>query len=241
MLASSALAHPVLILLVAAQVGAPIPLSVVAHPTLLLSEVWKLNIIPGIVVAVATVWFLAILAAGRTRVAMSVTHRPCRPHGGRGLCRLVGRGFDSSGSDAYRRTVPTYRITIAYDGTDFRGYAANPGVRTIQGELEATLARMTGSPVPTTVAGRTDAGVHPRANVVSFKTMPSSIPSRLRRSITSMLGPEVVATDAAVVPDGFSARFSAGSRHYPVWIRTRVRPPTPCCADLRGTWSIHSI
>lgn len=72
MLASSALAHPVLILLVAAQVGAPIPLSVVAHPTLLLSEVWKLDVIPGIVVAVATVWFLAILAAG-TRVAMSVT------------------------------------------------------------------------------------------------------------------------------------------------------------------------
>ena len=120
----------------------------------------------------------------------------------------------SSGSDAYRRTVPIYRITIAYDGTDFRGYAANPGVRTIQGELETALARMIGSPVTTTVAGRTDAGVHARANVVSFETDTILDPDRLSRSITSMLGPEVVATAAAVAPDGFSARFSAGSRRY---------------------------
>ena len=92
-LAMSALAHPVLVLLIAAQVSTSIPLSLVAHPTLLLTEVWKLDFIPAIVVVVATVWFLAILAAG-TRVAMSVTHRPCRTRCGRGLCRLVGRGFD---------------------------------------------------------------------------------------------------------------------------------------------------
>jgi hypothetical protein len=71
-LAMSALAHPVLVLLVAAQVGASFPLALYAHPTLLLMEVWKLGFLPAIAVALATLWFLGILAAG-TRVAMSMT------------------------------------------------------------------------------------------------------------------------------------------------------------------------
>jgi len=71
-LAMSALAHPVLVLLVAAQVGASFPLTWYAHPTLLLMEVWKLGFLPAIVVTLATLWFLGILAAG-TRVAMSMT------------------------------------------------------------------------------------------------------------------------------------------------------------------------
>jgi len=110
--------------------------------------------------------------------------------------------------------VPTYRITLGYDGTDFHGYAANPGVRTVQGELEEVLAVVLGAPVKTVVAGRTDAGVHARANVVSFETEHPVDPGRLQRSITSMLGPEIVASHAAEVPDDFSARFSATSRRY---------------------------
>ena len=110
--------------------------------------------------------------------------------------------------------MPTYRITIAYDGTDFRGYASNPGVRTVQAELEAALSTVIGSPVATVVAGRTDAGVHARANVVSFESDVVLGAKRMQRSITSMLGPEIVAVDAAVAPDGFDARFSADSRRY---------------------------
>jgi tRNA pseudouridine38-40 synthase len=110
--------------------------------------------------------------------------------------------------------VATYRITIAYDGSEFRGYAANPGVRTVQAELEAALAKVAGGPVETVVAGRTDAGVHARANVVSFTARDGLDPARMRRSLTSMLGPEIVATDAAVAPEGFSARFSASWRRY---------------------------
>ena len=110
--------------------------------------------------------------------------------------------------------MPTYRITLGYDGTDFHGYAANPGIRTVQGELDAALAVVLGAPVRTAVAGRTDAGVHARANVVSFEAEHPVDPGRLQRSITSMLGPEIVAVDAAEAPDGFHARFSATSRRY---------------------------
>jgi tRNA pseudouridine38-40 synthase len=110
--------------------------------------------------------------------------------------------------------VPTYRIVIAYDGSGFSGYAANPGVRTVQAELEAVLATVTGRAVVTVVAGRTDAGVHARANVVSFSVGEAIDPDRLQRSITAMLGPEVVARQVVEVSDGFDARFSASARRY---------------------------
>ena len=73
---------------------------------------------------------------------------------------------------------------------------------------------MASEPVDTVVAGRTDAGVHARHNVVSFTTDAELDPDRVRRSLTAALGPEIVVTAAAVVPDGFHARFSASERSY---------------------------
>ena len=70
-LAMSALAYPALLVLALGQLGASIPLSAYGHPTLLLLEAWRLDFLPAVVVILATVWFLAILAAG-TRVAMSL-------------------------------------------------------------------------------------------------------------------------------------------------------------------------
>ena len=66
--------------------------------------------------------------------------------------------------------MPTYRIDLAYDGSGYRGYARQEGQRTVQGELEAALASVLGGAVATAVAGRTDAGVHARGQVVSFTT-----------------------------------------------------------------------
>jgi tRNA pseudouridine38-40 synthase len=110
--------------------------------------------------------------------------------------------------------VPTYRLDVAYDGTAFRGYARNQGVRTVQGELEEVLARMVGHPVDTVVAGRTDAGVHARHNVVAF-TVPDALDAgRLARSVTSLLGPEIVASAASEVPESFNPRFDAVARLY---------------------------
>jgi tRNA pseudouridine38-40 synthase len=110
--------------------------------------------------------------------------------------------------------VATYRIDLSYDGTGFRGMARQAGVRTIQGELERVLEQVIGEPIETVVAGRTDAGVHARRQVVSFSTERPVEVEALARSINRMLGGEVVAGFVGRVADDFSARFSAVSRTY---------------------------
>ena len=108
----------------------------------------------------------------------------------------------------------TYRIDLAYDGSGFRGYAANPGVRTVQGELEEVLAVVLQKPVSTVVAGRTDAGVHARGQVISFSTDEPVDPARLQRAVNKRLAPEVVVKAVSETAAGFDARFSARSRTY---------------------------
>ena len=119
--------------------------------------------------------------------------------------------------------MDTYRIDLSYDGSGFRGYARQPDVRTVQGELEAAIARVLG-PVRSEVAGRTDAGVHARHQVVSFLTGVPVDCKRLARSLTKMLGPEVVVYRCEQVADGFSARFSAVRRTYHYRILNRPYP-----------------
>lgn len=109
--------------------------------------------------------------------------------------------------------MATYRIDLSYDGSGFHGYARQRDVRTVQGELEAALARVLG-PTATEVAGRTDAGVHARQQVVSFSTDSPVECDRLARSLTGLLGPEIVVFNCEQVPEGFSARFSAVRRTY---------------------------
>lgn len=110
--------------------------------------------------------------------------------------------------------MPTYRLDLAYDGSGFRGYAANAGVRTVQGVLEDALSIVLRHPVETVVAGRTDAGVHARGQVVSF-VLPEEIePARLQRSLNRLLAPEVVARALAEAPPGFDARRWARWRSY---------------------------
>lgn len=110
--------------------------------------------------------------------------------------------------------MTTYRIDLAYDGSGFRGMARQPGVRTVQGELEAALARVLRVPVETVCAGRTDTGVHARHQVVSFVTEAAVDPVRLRRSLDGLLGDEIAITGVVPAPDGFDARFSARWREY---------------------------
>ncbi len=120
--------------------------------------------------------------------------------------------------------MPTYRVDLAYDGTDFHGYAKNRNVRTVQGEVEAALETMFGHPIDSVCAGRTDAGVHARHQVISFSSDVSMDTDRIHRSLTAMLGPEIVALDAIVVPDEFSARFSATMRSYRYRVLTSSKP-----------------
>jgi tRNA pseudouridine38-40 synthase len=111
--------------------------------------------------------------------------------------------------------MPCYRLDLAYDGTGFRGYARQDGQRTIQGELETALETLLGFRPSTSVAGRTDAGVHARRQVVSFETHENiDDRSQLLRSLNGILGPEIAVGGLTAVDDGFNARFSATFRRY---------------------------
>jgi tRNA pseudouridine38-40 synthase len=113
--------------------------------------------------------------------------------------------------------VGVIRLTIAYDGSPFFGWAVQPGHRTIQGELEAALERLFGVPVSLTVAGRTDAGVHAWGQVASF-AVEDEPPVSLIRRVNSMLPPEIAVLRAEPAPPGFDARGDAVSRTYCYWL-----------------------
>ena len=106
------------------------------------------------------------------------------------------------------------RIGLAYDGSGFRGWAANAGQRTVEGVLSGALARVLGDAPKLSVAGRTDAGVHARGQVASFVVDDRVDLERLQRSVNGMLAPEVVAWDVRRAAEDFDARFSATARDY---------------------------
>lgn len=120
--------------------------------------------------------------------------------------------------------MPTYRLDLAYDGSGFRGYAAQVGQRTIQGELESALAQLFGQAVETAVAGRTDAGVHARGQVVSFETGSDVDVDALRRSLNGLVGPEISVHMVSEAPPEFHARFSAAWRRYRYLLDPRPAP-----------------
>ncbi len=108
--------------------------------------------------------------------------------------------------------MATYRLDIAYDGSDFRGWAKQEGLRTVQAEIEAALGLLFGAPTRLTVAGRTDAGVHASAQVASFSAAKAP-PENLRRALNALTPPDISIT-AAARADGFDARRQATSRRY---------------------------
>jgi tRNA pseudouridine38-40 synthase len=113
--------------------------------------------------------------------------------------------------------VSVIRLTISYDGTPFAGWAAQPGLRTIQDELEAVLGQVLQRPVQLAVAGRTDAGVHAWGQVASFEAG-GDPPDALAQRINSMLPREIAVLEAQPAPDGFDARRDARSRTYCYWV-----------------------
>ncbi len=125
------------------------------------------------------------------------------------------------------------RLRLAYDGTGFRGWAKQRTHRTVEGVLRDALARFLGSAPELSVAGRTDAGVHARGQVASFRWPAEVDAERLQRSLNAMLGPEIVALDARPAPEGFDARFSATAREY----RYRIDAgPWPDPFSARFVW-----
>jgi tRNA pseudouridine38-40 synthase len=121
--------------------------------------------------------------------------------------------------------VMTWRLDVAYQGTAYRGWARQPGHVSVEGLLEAAVATVVREPVRLSVAGRTDAGVHAWAQVVSFSCARTDLaPERLRLSLNALLPPDVAVLRAAPAPDGFVARQAASrSYRYDVW-ETAVKP-----------------
>ncbi len=109
--------------------------------------------------------------------------------------------------------MTNYRLDFSYDGTDFHGYAVQPGLRTVQGALQEALIQVLG-PVRTHVAGRTDAGVHARHQVVNVESERHTGAGTLHRSLNRMLGPELVFESVSVADPRFHARYDAVSRAY---------------------------
>jgi tRNA pseudouridine38-40 synthase len=125
------------------------------------------------------------------------------------------------------------RLTLAYDGTGFHGWAKQREQRTVQGVLELALQRLLRGVPKLSVAGRTDAGVHARGQVVSFQAADVIDVGRLQPGLNALLGPEVVVTDARVAPEGFHARHSATAREYRYRIETG---PFPDPFTARFVW-----
>lgn len=122
------------------------------------------------------------------------------------------------------------RLTVAYDGAGFHGFANQPGVRTVGGVLTEALERWLRQTVKLTVAGRTDAGVHAWGQVVSFDVDPKALPGgvldpvALRRSLNRALGPAIAVHDAHIAEPWFDARRSALARRYRYQVLNREAP-----------------
>jgi tRNA pseudouridine38-40 synthase len=145
---------------------------------------------------------------------------------------LGGRAVGDTGA------VTTVRLDLEYDGSGFRGWARQPGLRTVQGVLEAALATVLREEIPLTVAGRTDTGVHALGQVASFDTE-VPLPADLARNLNGVAPGDVVIRRAAAVADGFDARHDARARSYLYRLET-TKAPSPFERG-RALWWPHRV
>ena len=128
------------------------------------------------------------------------------------------------------------RLLVAYDGTGFRGFAQNEGVRTVMGVLTEAVSLVVRAPVELTCAGRTDAGVHAWGQVVSGDLPDDTDLDALVRRLNKLCAPDIAVRSAEWSHDRFDARFSALWRHYRyhVW-----NAPTPNPLLANRAWWVH--
>jgi tRNA pseudouridine38-40 synthase len=118
------------------------------------------------------------------------------------------------------------KLTLEYDGRGFHGWAAQPGVRTVEGAVREALASVFGQFEALGVAGRTDAGVHALGQVVSVEVEGGPPRERAAEALNTSLPDDVAVTAAEAAPDDFHARFSARTRSYRYRLyRRRRRSP----------------
>src|SRR5277367_3598374 len=119
-----------------------------------------------------------------------------------------------------------FKLTIAYDGTDFHGWQIQSDKPTITGEIVGVLRRLTQENVQLYGAGRTDAGVHALGQVASFRTQSALSPAEFQRALNALLPAEIRIVDAEETGPAFNARWSAKGKVYRYRIyRGKVVPP----------------
>ncbi|CAB0724541.1 tRNA pseudouridine(38-40) synthase TruA [Corynebacterium diphtheriae] len=138
------------------------------------------------------------------------------------------------------------RLDLAYDGTDFHGWArqGDSDLRTVQKIIEDTLTLVLQRPIDLTVAGRTDAGVHATGQVAHFDVDPAALetrsiagdPARLIRRLARLMPDDVRIHNMSFVPAEFDARFSALRRHYIYRVTTHPRGALPTRARDTAHW-----
>ena len=107
-----------------------------------------------------------------------------------------------------------FKLTIAYDGTNYSGWQVQPGLRTVQQTLEEAIAATVGAKVKLHGSGRTDRGVHARGQVAHFDAETRMSENAMMPALNSRLPPDIRILDAAIVPDDFHARRSATAKEY---------------------------
>ncbi len=128
------------------------------------------------------------------------------------------------------------RLDLGYDGTDFAGWARQPGQRTVCGVLEEALSTVLREPVALTVAGRTDAGVHATEQVAHADVSADVDPGALPRRLARLLPPDVRVFRARTVPAAFDARFAALRRRYGYRVSTAAWGADPLRARDTLAW-----
>ena len=134
-----------------------------------------------------------------------------------------------------RRTI---RLELEFDGTDFEGWQRQATGRTVQAAVEDALARVLGAPHAVVGCGRTDAGVHARGLIASFRTSHPMGAAELRRALDAVLPPDVGVRTADEVPPGFHARRDALWKwyRYRLLVSRRKRP-----LRRRGVWRVPTV
>jgi tRNA pseudouridine38-40 synthase len=131
----------------------------------------------------------------------------------------------------------TWKVTLSYDGTDYRGWQIQPGQPTIQGRLQEAIGRVTGeTPLPQG-SGRTDAGVHALAQVASFALAAPIPPDNLLRALNRTLPSSIRILEARVVHGGFHARHSALAKSYEYRVRVENRESVDICPPFLARYT----
>ncbi|WDN90509.1 tRNA pseudouridine38-40 synthase [Desulfosarcina sp. BuS5] len=132
--------------------------------------------------------------------------------------------------------LKNFKIIIEYDGIAYHGWQRQKNCRTIQGEIEKALLRMTGDRIAITGSGRTDAGVHAMGQVANFLCDKNIEPENFRKGLDSILSRDIIIKDCLIVDSKFHARYNVTSKIYNYRILNRK---IPSAIDRNYSWFIQ--